>query len=58
MINALKAQPRQEGFEEILMPGERGARELDKRRKAGIPIPAATWKELLKVAERFGVQAP
>jgi ureidoglycolate dehydrogenase (NAD+) len=58
MIAALKAQPRQAGFEEILMPGERGARELQKRRKAGIAIPAATWTELLKVADRFGVKAP
>jgi ureidoglycolate dehydrogenase (NAD+) len=58
MINALKAQPRQAGFEEILMPGERGARELAKRRQAGITIPAATWTELLKVAHRFGVQPP
>ena len=58
MINALKAQPRQAGFEEILMPGERGARELEKRRKAGITIAPATWAELLKVAERFGVTAP
>jgi ureidoglycolate dehydrogenase (NAD+) len=58
MIAALKAQPRQTGFEEILMPGERGARELQKRRKAGITIPAATWAELMKVADRFGVRAP
>jgi LDH2 family malate/lactate/ureidoglycolate dehydrogenase len=40
------------------MPGERGARELEKRRKAGITIPAATWTELLKVANRFGVKTP
>ncbi|HWE72014.1 MAG TPA: Ldh family oxidoreductase [Stellaceae bacterium] len=58
MIKALKGQPRQAGFEEILMPGERGARELEKRRKAGITIPAATWAELTKVADRFGVKAP
>ena len=58
MINALKAQPRQAGFEEILMPGERGARELAKRRKAGITVPAATWSELMKVAQRFGVKPP
>lgn len=57
-IAGLKAQPRQEGFEEILMPGERGARELEKRRAAGITIPAATWSELLKVAERFSVTPP
>ena len=57
-INGLKAQPRQEGFDEILMPGERGARELEKRKAAGITVPAATWSELLKVADRFGVTPP
>lgn len=57
-IAGLKAQPRQEGFDEILMPGERGARELEKRRAAGITVPAATWSELLKVAARFGVRVP
>ena len=57
-IRGLKALPRQAGFEEILMPGERGARALEKRRQAGIAIPAATWSEILKVAKRFGVNAP
>src|SRR5579863_2336984 len=57
-IAGLKAQPRQEGFEEILMPGERGARELEKRRAAGITVPAATWNEIMKVADRFGVTPP
>jgi LDH2 family malate/lactate/ureidoglycolate dehydrogenase len=57
-IRGLKALPRQPGFEEILMPGERGARELAKRRQAGITIPAATWSDLLKVAARFSVTPP
>jgi LDH2 family malate/lactate/ureidoglycolate dehydrogenase len=57
-IRGLKALPRQPGFEEILMPGERGARELAKRRLTGIAIPAATWSELLKVAARFSVTPP
>jgi LDH2 family malate/lactate/ureidoglycolate dehydrogenase len=57
-IRGLKALPRQPGFEEILMPGERGTRELAKRRQAGIAIPAATWSELLKVAARFSVTPP
>lgn len=57
-VRGLKSLPRQKGFEEILMPGERGARELEKRRQAGIPVPAATWSELLKVAQRFGIAPP
>ena len=57
-VAALKNLPRQDGFDEILMPGERGARELEKRQQAGIPIPPATWTELLKVAARFGVTPP
>lgn len=58
MIAALKALPRQAGVAEILMPGERGARELARRRAAGIAVPPATWKELLRVAARFGVAPP
>ncbi len=54
----LKALPRQDGFDEILMPGERGARELDARKRTGITIPAATWKEVSAVAARFGVPLP
>ena len=54
-IKDLKALPRQEGVDEILMPGERGSRELKKRQQTGITIPAATWAEIVRVAERFGV---
>ncbi len=57
-VTDLKALPRQEGVAEILMPGERGARELLERQRAGIAIPAATWKEVVRVAERFGVAVP
>ena len=36
----LKALPRQAGFDEILLPGERSGRTEALRRKSGIPIPA------------------
>ena len=58
MALAIKAQPRAEGFDEILMPGERGARELEKRNRDGIPIPVNTWKQIGDVAARFGVTPP
>ncbi len=54
----LKALPRQEGVDEILMPGERGAREAATRRLSGITIPAATWTDIARVAARFGVRLP
>ena len=54
-IKDLKALPRQEDVDEILMPGERGSRELKKRQQTGITIPAATWAEIARVAEKFGV---
>jgi ureidoglycolate dehydrogenase (NAD+) len=58
VARAIKAQPRAEGFDEILMPGERGARELVKRGRDGIPIPVNTWKQIGDVAARFGVTPP
>ncbi len=57
-VKDLKALPRQDSVAEILMPGERGARELAKRRKNGITIPVATWKDISGVAARFGVALP
>jgi ureidoglycolate dehydrogenase (NAD+) len=57
-VKDLKALPRRDGVAEILMPGERGARELAKRRHSGITIPATTWKDISRVAARFGVALP
>lgn len=54
----LKALPRQDGVAEILMPGERGQRELRRRQREGIAIPAATWQGLTLAAQRFGVSLP
>lgn len=52
---ALKSQKRAAGFEEILMPGERGDREADRRRRHGVPVALKTWKQLTALAEMFGV---
>src|SRR5262249_20885862 len=43
---AIKALPRQTGFDEITLPGERSQRTEAKRRRDGIPIPAKLWAEL------------
>jgi ureidoglycolate dehydrogenase (NAD+) len=54
----VKALPRQTGFDEILLPGERGNRTETVRRKSGIPIPAKLWEELAAVAKETGVKMP
>ncbi len=52
----VKALPRQAGFDEILLPGERGSRTAAARRKTGIPIPAKLWEELAAMAKADGVR--
>jgi ureidoglycolate dehydrogenase (NAD+) len=47
----IKSLPRQQGFEEIRLPGERAERTEAVRRKSGIPIPAKLWEELAAIAE-------
>jgi ureidoglycolate dehydrogenase (NAD+) len=54
----VKALPRQAGFDEILLPGERGSRTEAARRKTGIPIPAKLWQELEAIAKTDEVRMP
>jgi ureidoglycolate dehydrogenase (NAD+) len=51
----VKALPLQAGFDEILLPGERGNRTEAARRKSGIPIPKKLWEELGAIAKAHGV---
>jgi ureidoglycolate dehydrogenase (NAD+) len=55
---AVKTLPRADGVDEILVPGERGDRVLEERRKTGIPLPEGTWKRLTEVAGPLGVAMP
>lgn len=55
---ALKSQKRAAGFEEILMPGERGDREAARRLRNGVSVAMKTWKQLTALAEPFGVSLP
>lgn len=54
----VKTLPRQDGIEELLLPGERGAREAARRARAGIPVAAKLWGELCGIADTLGVSAP
>jgi len=58
LIRGLKALPRAEGFEEILVPGEPEDRAYDERVRNGIPLPEGTIRNLRSIAERFKVKLP
>lgn len=55
---AVKSLPRQDGVDEILVPGERGDRVLEQRREHGIPLPEGTWQRLAEVAGPLNVDMP
>jgi ureidoglycolate dehydrogenase (NAD+) len=50
LARAIKALPAQPGME-ILLPGERGARETERRRRDGIPLPKSVYEELHALME-------
>jgi ureidoglycolate dehydrogenase (NAD+) len=54
----IKSLPRQDGFDEIRLPGERAERTEAARRKSGIPIPARLWEELVASAKANAVTLP
>ncbi len=51
----VKDLPRRDGFDELLLPGERGGREAELRRRNGIPLPATLWRELSGIAQLLGI---
>jgi LDH2 family malate/lactate/ureidoglycolate dehydrogenase len=55
LVKALKSLPLARDSEEILMPGERGRRTLERRTREGIPIPRTVLDELSALAVRLGV---
>ena len=57
-VAAIKALPVDESIGEILMPGERGAREALKRQREGIPLPAKVAAELTSSAAKMGIATP
>jgi ureidoglycolate dehydrogenase (NAD+) len=59
MLGAIiKALPRQRGFDEINLPGERSRRTEATRRKSGIPIPTKLWEELAEIAKLHSLKMP
>lgn len=58
LVDRVKALPPAKGVDEILLPGERGARTGAERRRTGIPLSGATWRGLLDAAEKLHLAPP
>ena len=57
-IDELKALPKADGHEEILMPGEPEQRVLEARERDGIPLPPGTVEKLRETARRLDLTSP
>ena len=57
-IDGVKALPKAEGFDEILVPGEPEDRTFEERSKNGVPLPKGTVGNLHSMAEKFEVELP
>jgi ureidoglycolate dehydrogenase (NAD+) len=53
----VKSLPRQEGVNELLLPGERADNETTRRKRDGIPLPEKLAAEFEAIAREFGVPA-
>jgi uncharacterized oxidoreductase len=58
LLDFVRQCPRVEGCDEILLPGDPERRTLAERSKSGIPFDDGNWGQLLKLAERHGIQPP
>lgn len=58
LVTSIRSCPRQEGVDEILLPGEPERRTRERRSREGIPIDRVTWEQFLAVAARVGVEEP
>ena len=54
-IKFIKSGKKAKGFDEILLPGERGFKEEAKRRRDGIPFTDADWEAFMKTAQQLNI---
>lgn len=52
-VDYVKATPTAEGFDEVLLPGERSHRTKKERLADGIPVEDATWNQIEELADRL-----
>jgi len=57
VLSDIRECPAADGFDRVEIPGER-ERDLEKiRRKEGVPIPAATWDQIVTLADQLNVRS-
>jgi len=57
MIGHLKDTPLAEGFESVMYPGEKEARNRRERAKNGVEIEDETWNQVMDLVKEYGVAA-
>lgn len=55
---AIKQLPRRPGFDELMLPGERGNRAYAQSLVDGVSISPGTWSDLEKLGQKLGVTMP
>lgn len=58
LAQQIKALPRRQGYDHLLLPGERGGQNADERVRTGIPIDAKVWRKLCDIAVSIGIHPP
>jgi uncharacterized oxidoreductase len=56
-IKYLKETPPQEGFSEVLYPGEKEQRTIEQRTRDGISIEEGTWSKISGLADKYGASS-
>ena len=54
----VKSAPPADGFEEVVLPGEKSHRVREQRLRAGMPVDASAWEQIRAVAGELGVALP
>ncbi len=57
-VNWIRSSGTRNGFEEVLLPGEKEYRLWRERKKEGVPVAEGVWQELIATASRAGVPVP
>jgi LDH2 family malate/lactate/ureidoglycolate dehydrogenase len=55
MVEFIKDTPLAQGFEEVLYPGEKEAKNRKERTKTGVDIENETWNQVMALVKAYGV---
>ncbi len=56
-VAEVKSSGVREGFDEVLLPGEREFRIMDQRKKEGLPVDETSWKKIVEKCDQLGIDA-